>query len=160
MSNVIPVTSLLNDLEKSSHIYNFAKIRNNLFYPSPMYSTNTGWTNTRNYISSRGFAKKKEKKKIWWRRTRQISNSGEEKLEGFLSLPLTVFLYLQRSEKKRAHTPRWTQGMKVVRVTYFPISLVCQRHQRVWRVAGILRTGRGAGWGRRTRRPGFKSVSM
>lgn len=62
MSNVIPVTSLLNDLEKSSHIYNFAKIRNNLFYPSPMYSTNTGW---RNYISSRGFAKKKkEKKKI------------------------------------------------------------------------------------------------
>ena len=103
---------------------------------------------------------KKKKKKIWWRRTRQISNSGEEKLEGFLSLPLTVFLYLQRSEKKRAHTPRWTQGMKVVRVTYFPISLVCQRHQRVWRVAGILRTGRGAGWGRRTRRPGFKSVSM
>ena len=60
------------------------------------------------------FCKKKEKKKIWWRRTRQISNSGEEKLEGFLSLPLTVFLYLQRSEKKRAHTPRWTQGMKVV----------------------------------------------
>lgn len=57
---------------------------------------------------------KKKKKKIWWRRTRQISNSGEEKLEGFLSLPLTVFLYLQRSEKKRAHTPRWTQGMKVV----------------------------------------------
>lgn len=60
MSNVIPVTSLLNDLEKSSHIYNFAKIRNNLFYPSPMYSTNTGWWN---YISRRAEVLQKKKKK-------------------------------------------------------------------------------------------------
>lgn len=63
--------------------------------------------------------KKNENVNLAWRRTRQISNSGmwrgkTRRLPLSLSLSLTVFLYLQRSEKNRAHTPRWTQGMKVV----------------------------------------------
>lgn len=122
-------------------------LENNLFDPSPLHSR---W---RNYISRRkGYQKEKKKKtkmSIWCGRTRQISNSEmwrENSKASSLSFSLSQFFCICNEARRTVHTRLGERkGWKwSVRVTYFRISLVCQRHQRVWRVGGILRTG--AGW--------------